>query len=240
MKKVLEGASRGKNLSSKRNTRQKGPGEYPQTDWPSWRRIGGGDPPDPERCTPEEGRRYYGKHYELWKLGVPLDIRLPPRQDEQTDKEREYDRRIYQRLLARTRKAATRLGELLAALDAAQRDHPAEQERRRLHESANLWAKVAGKAESPFEKSYDARQIGRVRACHSLGCELLKFVGTIRSPKGDDDRSKTEDVLEAAGLGPTEIGRVTALLGMEAPAATDGDLGERVRKRIDRKRAKRT
>lgn len=218
-----------------------------QTSYPRAAFIGG-EPPSTEwvaSLPPEIGRDLYGERYDLCKLGVPFDLSLPTGgQAEKAAKAREYERHIYRPLIAKTQRAAAKLGRLLTELEAAHGRHPAEQERRRLYESSNLYAKLLGQAETPLEKSHDATQIDRALLCHWLGSKNLRLVGTIQphrkgAPK-NNERSLIEDALAAAGMVPAEIAKVTTHLCMEAPAVRSGDVGERVRKRLKRKGPDRT
>ena len=108
------------------------------------------DYPPPDRCTPEDGRLLYGKYFDLWKLGVPLDFQYPADfspppsfyEDEgacalaehitnlrnghpsREEKAAEYEQRAKKPLLKKARELAIRLEATMDRLIAVEKLHP--------------------------------------------------------------------------------------------------------------------
>ena len=83
------------------------------------------DYPPPEECTPEDGRLLYGKYYDLWKLGVPLDFSYPDfNSNERASNAARYEQAVKQPLIRKARKLVAQLEQTMGDLLAAEKKHP--------------------------------------------------------------------------------------------------------------------
>lgn len=190
-------------------------------------------------------RELFGSRYELLKLGVPYDLALPEPEPDVGGPE--YDRKTYRPLIAKARRAASKLRSILRSLAKAEVDHPVEVHRRQDREYGHALAVAAAQSTGespppplPTEESWAAKRI-RVAGFLAERIELdLAVLGKLAAGKPGRRADKLADEtvrrLRLARLGDRRIAKALTILGIRD--GEDSELGKdavRQRRRRERK-----
>lgn len=213
-----------------------------------WLRLGESeeDYPPPESCSPEDGRLLYGKHYDLWKLGVPLDFRYSvdfvfpssfhdaewesgsnflaeigesnSKAQSREERAAEYEKKVKKPLLRKARKLLTELQSTMEKLIGIEERHP----RYRTIYSPD-----------PFMESPELPELKGLKSLAWYGKSRLDRIGYVKKGRrGDAIKNEMLKRLRALGMGDKRATAVLKMLGLEGA----GDAVDRVRQRRRRQK----